>query len=196
METYWDRKKVLSMIDHAVLKPDDTDSEVREQCILALKYGVASVCVKPCHVPLAYEVLKGSDVRVSTVIGFPHGSTTTFSKIFEAVETIENGALELDMVINIGKLLSKDYAYVKKEIESIVLAAHGKDAEVKVIIETALLTDEQKAVACKISKEAGADFLKTSTGFNGKGATLEDIRIMREVCGPDIKLKASGGIKP
>jgi deoxyribose-phosphate aldolase len=195
METYWDRKTVVSMIDHAVLKPDATDGEVRDQCMLALKYGVASVCVKPCHVALAHELLKGSNVKVSTVIGFPHGSTTILCKIHEAVEAIENGAVELDMVMNIGKLLSKGYDYVKKEIETIVTAAHEKGVEVKVIIETALLTDEQKAVACKLSKEAGADFLKTSTGFNGRGATLEDIRIMREAVGPDMKLKASGGIK-
>ncbi|HPD00317.1 MAG TPA: deoxyribose-phosphate aldolase [Acetivibrio sp.] len=195
METFWDRRTVVSMIDHAVLKPDATDGEVRDQCMLAVKYSVASVCVKPCHVALAHEILKGSNVKVSTVIGFPHGSTTTQCKIHEAVEAIENGAVELDMVMNIGKLLSKDYDYVKKEIETIVTAAHEKGVEVKVIIETALLTDEQKAVASKLSKEAGADYLKTSTGFNGRGATLEDIRIMREAAGPDMKLKASGGIK-
>ncbi len=195
MELHWDRKTVLSTIDHAVLKPDATDSDVREQCMLAAKYGVASVCVKPCHVSLAHELLRDSNVKVSTVIGFPHGSTTTRCKVFEAREAIENGAVELDMVINIGKLISEDYDYVKNEIESIVQTAHEKNVEVKVIIEAALLSEEQKKMACKLSREAGADYLKTSTGFNGRGAALEDIRTMREAGGPDIKLKASGGIK-
>lgn len=190
-----DRKTVASMIDHAVLKPDAKDSDVQRECQLALKYGVASVCVKPCHVTLARDLLKESNVKVSTVIGFPHGSTTTLCKYEEAREAIENGAEELDMVINIGKLLAGDYDYVREDIRKVVTCAHQKGAAVKVIIETALLTDEYKVVACRLSEEAGADFVKTSTGFNGRGASLEDIGVMKASVSPGIKLKASGGIK-
>lgn len=190
-----DKKTVVSMIDHAVLKPEDKDADVLRECEISVKYGVASVCVKPCHVALAREVLKGSKVKVSTVIGFPHGSTTTACKVYEATEAIESGAEELDMVINIGKLLEDDYAYVRDDIAGVVSVAHAKGAIVKVIIETALLDIDHKAQACKLAEEAGADFVKTSTGFNGRGATLEDICIMRGAVGTNMKLKASGGIK-
>ena len=144
---------------------------------------------------MATDILKDTYIKVSTVIGFPHGSTTTACKVFEANEAINNGALELDMVLNIGKLLSGDYDYVKYDIEKVALAVHERKALLKVIIETSLLTDEQKIRACTLAKEAGADFLKTSTGFNGSGATLKDISIMKGAGGEDMKIKASGGIK-
>ncbi|NMB34410.1 MAG: deoxyribose-phosphate aldolase [Clostridium sp.] len=190
-----DRNILVSMIDHAALKPDDTDEWVAKQCQIALKYGVSTICVKPCHVAMATDILKDTYIKVSTVIGFPHGSTTTACKVFEANEAINNGALELDMVLNIGKLLSGDYDYVKYDIEKVALAVHERKALLKVIIETSLLTDEQKIRACTLAKEAGADFLKTSTGFNGSGATLKDISIMKGAGGEDMKIKASGGIK-
>ncbi|MFZ5988686.1 MAG: deoxyribose-phosphate aldolase [Bacillota bacterium] len=190
-----DRKTVASMIDHAVLKPDSTDNDLKKELSLAVKYGVATVCVKPSHVALAYELLKDSSVGVSTVIGFPHGSATTSCKVQEAREAVENGARELDMVINIGKLLSGDYDYVKNDIMQVANAAHDKNVLLKVIIETALLKDEYKVIACRLSEEAGADFVKTSTGFNGRGASLEDIELMRGAVSPGVKIKASGGIK-
>jgi len=144
---------------------------------------------------VAREALKDSKVKVSTVIGFPHGSTTTACKVFEAVEAMENGAEELDMMINIGKLLTGDYDYVREDIKRVVSVARERGVIVKVIIETALLDLNHKVQACKLAEEAGADFVKTSTGFAGKGATLEDICIMRGAVGPNMKLKASGGIK-
>ncbi|WP_010245414.1 deoxyribose-phosphate aldolase [Acetivibrio cellulolyticus] len=190
-----DKKTIASLIDHAVLKPDATDSDLERECAIALKYGVASVCVKPSHVILADKLLKDSKVKVSTVIGFPHGSTTTMCKVAEAQEAIENGASELDMVINIGKLLSGEFDYVENDIRSVVNVAHSKGVIVKVILETALLTDELKAVASKISDKCGADFVKTSTGFNGRGADLNDISIMKNCVSDRVGLKASGGIK-
>lgn len=190
-----DKKTIASMIDHAVLKPDATDKDLERECGIALKYSVASVCVKPSHVVLADKLLRGSDVKVSTVIGFPHGTTTTRCKVAEAQEAIENGASELDMVLNIGKLLSGDFDYVEKDIRSVVDEAHSKGVIVKVILETALLTDELKAVACKISDKCGADFVKTSTGFNGRGADLNDIKLMKNSVSDRVAVKASGGIK-
>ncbi|KNY27111.1 deoxyribose-phosphate aldolase [Pseudobacteroides cellulosolvens] len=190
-----DNKLIAKTIDHAVLKPDATDADVERECNIALRFDVASVCVKPCHVKLAHSFLKGSDVMVSTVIGFPHGGTTTACKVAEAFEAIEHGALELDMVINIGKLLSGDYIYVKNDIEAVAKAAHSKNVILKVIIETSLLDDENKKIACRLSEEAGSDYVKTSTGFNGSGAAPNDIVLMKNVVGPHIKVKASGGIK-
>ena len=190
-----DKKEIASMIDHAVLKPDATDNDLKRECQIALTYGVASVCVKPSHVTFANKLLKGSLVKVSTVIGFPHGTTTTRCKVAEAREAIENGASELDMVINIGKLLSGDFDYVETDIRSIVDEAHSKGVIVKVILETALLTDEMKVTACKISEKCGADFVKTSTGFNGRGADLNDIKLMKSSVSDRVGVKASGGIK-
>ncbi len=190
-----DKSLIASMIDHAVLKPDATDSDLERECGIALKYEVASVCVKPSHVPFAAKLLKGSSVKVSTVIGFPHGSVTTGCKVFEAREAIENGADELDMVINIGKLLSGQLDYVEKDIRRVVDEAHSKDVIVKVILETALLTDELKEIACRISDACGADFVKTSTGFNGKGADLGDVKLMKKCVSDKVGVKASGGIK-
>jgi len=186
---------VASAIDHAVLKPEVTDFHLEREINSVKKYNIASVCVKPCHVKLAADILKGSKILVSTVIGFPHGTTTTKCKVAESIEVIENGAKELDMVINIGKLISGDYEYVKKDISEVVKCAHKRNVIVKVIIETALLNDEQKVQACKIAEEAGADFVKTSTGFNGKGAELSDIALMKDAVSSKVKIKASGGIK-
>lgn len=190
-----DKKAIAKMIDHAVLKPEATDLDLERECGIAARNRVATVCVKPSHVALAAEFLKGSGVGVSTVIGFPHGSTTTACKVAEAVEALENGAVELDMVINIGKLLSGDLEYVRKDIARVALAAHSEGALLKIIIEAALLDDEQKAAACRLADEAGADFVKTSTGFNGRGAELKDIEIMRASVSQRMNIKASGGIK-
>lgn len=190
-----DKKTIASTIDHAVLKPDATDAHLEKECVICKEYHVASVCVKPSHVIMAAQLLKGSDVKVCTVIGFPHGSTTTACKVAEALEAIENGADELDMVINVGKLLSGDTAYVRDDICKVVEACHGRDKIVKVIIETSLLSDDMKVLACKLSEEAGADYVKTSTGFNGGGATPQDIELMRNAVSIGMKVKASGGIK-
>ncbi len=189
------KKNMAKTIDHAVLKPDMTIADLKRECEIAKQYGVFSVCVKPCDVKVACELLKGSDVLVGTVIGFPHGSTTTAVKVFEASEAIANGAKEVDMVINVGRLLSNEYDYVEEDIRKVTEAAHREGALIKVIIETSLLTDEQKVTACKLVEKAGADFVKTSTGFNGGGASIEDIRLMRETVSPNVQVKASGGIK-
>lgn len=186
---------VAAAIDHAVLKPESTDLELEKEINTIKEYNIASVCVKPCHVRLSSDILKDSKILVSTVIGFPHGTTTTKCKVTESIEAIENGAKELDMVINIGKLISGDYQYVKNDISEVVKCAHDRNAIVKVIIETALLNEEQKVQACKIAEQAGADFVKTSTGFNGGGATLSDIKLMKSAVSSKVKVKASGGIK-
>lgn len=190
-----DRKTVAKTIDHAILKPDQTIHDLERECAIARKYGVFSVCVKPSDVTRAVELLRGSDVKVSTVIGFPHGATTSAVKTFEAREAIAGGAAELDMVINIGRLRSGDYDYVEAEIRGVVEAAHPKGVLVKVIIETALLDDGAKTTACRLAEKAGADFVKTSTGFGGGGATLADIELMRKTVGPQMQIKASGGIR-
>lgn len=186
--------EIASMIDHTLLSPDATDEQVNKLCAEAKKYSFASVCINPDYVPLAYEVLRGSNVKVCTVIGFPLGATTTKTKVAEAKEVIENGAQEIDMVINIGALKSEKYDKVKNDIEEVVIAASGK-ALVKVIIETCLLTDEEKVKACTLAKVAGADFVKTSTGFSTGGATVEDVKLMRDTVGSDMGVKASGGIR-
>lgn len=188
------KNELAGMIDHTLLKPDAEVSGIKELCKEALKYTFASVCVNPCNVKLAAEMLKGSKVKVCTVIGFPLGATTTAVKAFETEDAIKNGAQEVDMVINIGRLKDKDYEYVKNDIKAVINAAKGK-ALTKVIIETCLLTDEEKVIACKLSKEAGADFVKTSTGFSTGGATASDIKLMRETVGKDMGVKASGGVR-
>ncbi|MGJ0843964.1 deoxyribose-phosphate aldolase [Clostridium tertium] len=188
------KKDLARMIDHTILKADATEMEVEKLCTEALEYNFASVCINPSMVEKAANMLKGSDVKVCTVIGFPLGATTTEVKAFETEDVIKKGATEVDMVINIGKLKEGNIEYVKKDIEAVVNAAKGK-ALTKVIIETCLLTDEEKVTACKLSKEAGADFVKTSTGFSTGGATASDIKLMRETVGPDIGVKASGGVR-
>lgn len=188
------KKELARMIDHTLLKPEATSEGIKKLCEEAVKYNFASVCVNPGRVKEAYEIVKNSDVKVCTVIGFPLGATTTESKVFETKDAIKNGATEVDMVINVGRLKDKDYDFVKEDIKSVVDAAKGK-ALTKVIIETCLLTDEEKVMACKLSKEAGADFVKTSTGFSTGGATGEDIKLMRETVGEEMGVKASGGVR-
>ncbi|WP_411170374.1 deoxyribose-phosphate aldolase [Clostridium sp. MB05] len=188
------KKDLARMIDHTILKADATEMEVEKLCNEALEYNFASVCINPAMVEKAATMLKGSDVKVCTVIGFPLGATTTEVKAFETEDVIKKGATEVDMVINIGKLKEGNLEYIKKDIEAVVNAAKGK-ALTKVIIETCLLTDEEKVTACKLSKEAGADFVKTSTGFSTGGATASDIKLMRETVGPELGVKASGGVR-
>ncbi len=185
---------IASMIDHTALKPETTKAQIEKLCSEAIEFGFASVCVNPSYVSLCSQLLKDSKIKVCTVIGFPLGATTTAVKAYEASEAIQNGAREVDMVINVGAVKSGDLDYVKKDIEAVVQAAKGK-ALVKVILETCLLTDEEKKVCCRICKEAGADFVKTSTGFSTGGATVEDIRLMREIVKPNLGVKASGGIR-
>ncbi|VYU40318.1 deoxyribose-phosphate aldolase [Clostridium tertium] len=188
------KNDLARMIDHTILKPEATEKEVEKLCKEALEYNFASVCINPSMVEKAAEMLKGSDVKVCTVIGFPLGATTTEVKAFETEDVIKKGATEVDMVINVGKLKEGNLDYVKKDIEAVVNAAKGK-ALTKVIIETCLLTDEEKVTACKLSKEAGADFVKTSTGFSTGGATAKDIKLMRETVGEELGVKASGGVR-
>lgn len=189
------RNEVAKYIDHAVLKPSHTDDDVRKACEMAKRWNIASVCVKPCHVLLAKKLLEGSDVKVCTVIGFPNGSTTTATKAFETIDAIMNGASEIDMVMNVGKLISGDEHYVLNDIKQIINTCHSENVICKVIIETSLLTDDLMVKACELVKQAGADYVKTSTGFNGGGATLEDIALMKNTVGDQVKIKASGGIK-
>ncbi|WP_055071292.1 deoxyribose-phosphate aldolase [Clostridium massiliamazoniense] len=189
-----ENKNIASIIDHTILKADATKEAVEKVCKEAIEYKFASVCINPANIALCAELLKGSGVKVCTVIGFPLGANTSEVKAFETKDAIEKGANEVDMVINIGKLKDKDYDYVKKDIEAVVEAAKGK-ALTKVIIETCLLTDEEKVKACELAKEAGADFVKTSTGFSTGGSTPEDIKLMRETVGPEMGVKASGGVR-
>ena len=179
--------------DHTILKADATEKEIINLCEEAKKYNFASVCVNPCYVKKCVEILKETDVDVCTVVGFPLGSMTTESKLFETEQALKDNADEIDMVINIGKLKDKDYDYVKNEINLLKKACGNKI--LKVIIETCLLTDEEKIKACELSKEAGADFVKTSTGMSKAGAKKEDIILMKKVVGNDLGVKASGGIK-
>lgn len=188
------KEELAKMIDHTILKPEAGAEELKKVCEEAAKYGFASVCINPCNVAKASELLKGSSVKVCTVIGFPLGANTSAVKAFEAKEAVENGANEVDMVINIGRLKDKDYDYVKNDIKAVVESV-SKKALVKVIIETCLLSDEEKVSACKLAKEAGADFVKTSTGFSKAGAKAEDIKLMRETVGKDMGVKASGGVR-
>jgi len=183
------------MIDHTMLKPEATTEEITTLCEEASTYNFASVCINPSYVPLCNKLLSGTMVKVCTVIGFPLGATTTSTKRAEAEEVLNKGAQEIDMVINIGKLKAGDYDYVFNDINQVVLAAKRKNAVAKVIIETALLTDEEKVKACLISKEAKADFVKTSTGFSTGGATAGDIALMRYVVGSSVGVKASGGVR-
>jgi deoxyribose-phosphate aldolase len=185
---------LASLIDHTLLKPDATREEIEQLCREALQFCFASVCVNPNWVPLCASLLKGSGVKVCTVIGFPFGAHLPDVKAYEARRAVEQGADEVDMVINIGSLKSKDYALVEQDIRGVVQAV-GKDTIVKVILETSLLGRDEKVMGSSLSKAAGADFVKTSTGFAGGGATVEDIRLMRETVGPEIGVKASGGIR-
>ncbi len=187
-------EQLAKTIDHSLLKPELSQAEVAAGCELAARYKVASVCVKPCHVRLAARLLQGSDVAVGTVVGFPHGSATSFVKAAEAKEAIANGAVELDMVLNIGELKSGHYEAVRADIQAVVEAAGGK-ALVKVILENAYLTDEEKRIACRLADEAGADFVKTSTGYAPSGATEADIRLMAGSVSERVQIKAAHGVR-
>ena len=180
-------------IDHTLLKPEATKKQITKLCEEARQYDFASVCVNTCYVPLAKQLLAGSDVKVCCVVGFPLGAMDTVSKAFEAKTAVENGAQEVDMVINIGALKDKDYNYVTKDIAAVVEAS--KPAIVKVIIEACLLTDEEKVEACKCSMNAKAEFVKTSTGFSTHGATPEDVALMKKTVGNVCKVKAAGGVR-
>ena len=177
-----------------MLKPDATADKIAQLCFEARKYHFASVCVNPTNVKLCADLLHNSDVKVCTVIGFPLGATSSEVKAFETKNALENGATEIDMVINIGALKAGDSELVAKDIHSVVKTAHAAHALVKVIIEAALLTDDEKVVACLLAKEAGADFVKTSTGFSSGGATVHDVALMRKTVGPNLGVKAAGGI--
>ncbi len=187
--------EIAKMIDHTLLKPDATQDQIAQLCYEARKYGFAAVCVNPTWVKLCSQLLKGSPVRVCTVVGFPLGATPTEVKAYEAQQAIDDGATEVDMVINIGALKSKDYALVERDIATVARTCHAGGAILKVILETALLTDEEKVIACQLAKAAGADFVKTSTGFGPGGATVHDVELMRRVVGPEMGVKAAGGIR-
>jgi len=197
---------IAKMIDHSLLHPTLTDEDLRKGCEIAKKYNVASVCIKPYAIKLAKEILEGSDVKVGTVIGFPHGSNATEIKVAEAEKACEDGAVELDMVVNIGKVLSEDWEYVEKDIKAVVDVAHKNNAIVKVIFENDFLPeDKYKIKLCEICDKVGADFVKTSTGFgfvkgedgkySYKGATEHDLKLMREHCSEKVQVKAAGGVR-
>lgn len=186
---------IAALIDHTILKPETTEADVRKVCAEALRYGFASVCVNPYWVPLVAEQLKGSAVKTCSVVGFPLGAATPEIKAAETTAAVRSGASEIDMVLNVGELRAGNLEAVERDIRAVVEAAHAGAATVKVILETCLLDDAQKVAACKISQAAGADFVKTSTGFNAAGATTHDIALMRETVGPDIGVKASGGVR-
>ena len=197
---------IARMIDHSLLRPELTEQDIRTGCEIAKKYKVATVCCGPSAVPLVKKLLAGTDVKTTTVVGFPHGYSTTETKVFEAEQAIKNGAVELDMVLAVGKLRSSDFDYVKQDIRAVVDVAHRHNVLVKVIFENYYLDDQQKKIACRLCEEAGADFVKTSTGFAGLatakrfaktsgGATLEDLKLMRENVSEKVQVKAAGGVR-
>lgn len=186
---------IAKMIDHSLLNPTLTDEEIIAGCELAKSYDVASVCVRPSDVLLAQSILKDSDVLVTTVIGFPHGTTTTATKIAEAKEAIANGCKELDVVLHIGKLKSGELDYVEKDLEAVITLAHASNVKVKVIFENTYLTKDQIIAATLVCNKLNADWVKTSTGYAGGGATDEDLRLMRQYALPHIQVKAAGGVR-
>ncbi|MBU9724930.1 deoxyribose-phosphate aldolase [Diplocloster modestus] len=185
---------IAGYVDHTILKPQATTEDVKKLCEEAKKYSFASVCINPKHVSFAYDILKDTTVQVCTVIGFPLGANTSEIKALEAKKAVEDGAGEVDMVIDIGAAKEHDYARVKEDVAAVRAAAKSPTI-LKVIIETCLLTDEEKVEVCKVCKEAGADFVKTSTGFSTGGATVEDVALMYKTVAPEVKVKASGGIR-
>ena len=186
---------LAKMFDHSLLQPQLTDADLERGCQVALEYDVASVCIKPYGVKLAAKLLAGSTVAVSTTIGFPHGGHLTRVKVYEVEMAMDDGAVELDMVVNIGKVLSGDWSYVADDVRAVVDAAHRRRAKVKVIFENALLKDEHKVELCRVCGESGADWVKTSTGYAETGATLEDLRLMRQYAPPHVQVKAAGGVR-
>lgn len=191
MVTY---KEIAGMIDYSLLKPDMTDNIIKEGCKIADQYKVQSLCIRPSDVKLAAELLKDSSVNVITVIGFPHGTTTTKTKVVETEEAIENGAVEIDMVLNIGKLKSGEYDYVKDDIKAVTEATHKGGANVKVIFETCYLTEDEIIKVCEICNILGVDFVKTSTGCGTRGVSNRDLELMKTHCLPEVEIKASGGV--
>ena len=186
---------IAKMIDHSLLRPELTQQDIRKGCEIAIKYNVATVCCSPTEVALVKQLLEGSDIKTTTIIGFPHGYNKTETKVFEAEQALKDGAVELDMVLNISRLISGDYEYVKNDIQAVVEVAHRHNTLVKVIFENHYLTDEQKRRACELAEAAGADFVKTSTGFADGGATHEDLRLMRECVSEKVQVKAAGGVR-
>ena len=195
------REQIAKTIDHSVLKPDFKTSDVEAGAKVAREYDVASYCIRPMDVPLAAKLLAGSNVPVCTVIGFPHGTTTSATKAFETADAVRNGATEIDMVINISALVSGNYELVEADIRSVVESAAktavevGVSASVKVIFETSYLNDELIVKACELTEAAGADYVKTSTGFSSEGATVHNVRLMKQTVGDRLKVKSSGGVR-
>ena len=186
---------IAKMLDHSTLQPWLTEEDIRKGCEIALRYKTATVCARPGDMKLVSKLLEGSGVLPCTVIGFPHGAHLTSVKVFEAEQAIADGCKELDMVINIGRMKGGDYDYVEKDIRAVAEAAHKGGAILKVIIETCYLTDEEKTIACQLSEKAGADFVKTSTGYGTHGATPEDVALMRAAVSDKVKVKAAGGMR-
>jgi deoxyribose-phosphate aldolase len=187
--------ELAKMFDHSLLQPVLTDAELARGCQVAVEYNVASVCIKPYAVGVAAKLLAGTGVLASTVIGFPHGGHLTRTKVYEAGAAMDDGAVELDMVVNIGKVLSADWSYVADDIQAVADAAHRRGARVKVIFENCFLKEEHKRALCRICGEVGADWVKTSTGYGDGGATLEDLKLMRECSPPRVQVKAAGGVR-
>ena len=186
---------IAKMLDHSTLQPFLTEDDIRKGCDIALQYDTATVCARPGDMPLVVKLLSGSDVKPCTVIGFPHGAHHTSVKVFEAERALDDGCRELDMVLNIGRMLGGDHAYVQDEIAQLARAAHARGALLKVILETCYLNDDQKKLACRLSEAAGADFVKTSTGYGSAGATVADVALMRAAVSEKVCVKASGGIR-
>lgn len=188
-------RDIAKTLDHSTLQPFLTEDDIRKGCDIALQYDTATVCARPGDMPLVVKLLSGSDVKPCTVIGFPHGAHHTAVKVFEAERALDDGCRELDMVLNIGRMLHGEEAYVQDEIAALAQAAHARNALLKVILETCYLSDEQKKIACRLSEAAGADFVKTSTGYGSSGATVADVRLMRAAVSEKVSVKASGGIR-
>lgn len=192
LTTYED---LARMIDHSLVRPELSEEQIIEGCKIAREYGVASVSVRPCDVELAAGLLDGSGVAVGSVAGFPHGSQTTGVKLYEARDLLRRGAREIDMVLNIGKLISRQFHHLEAELQQMAETCHEQGALLKVIFENAYLSDDLKVVACRLCRRTGVDFAKTSTGFAPSGCTMDDLRLMHEHCAPKVRLKAAGGVR-